>query len=132
MAGPKSRLAKYLVDDFERIGDKPGGTFDGGLYRDPDGTEWFIKEAPSEEHARNEVLASKLYREAGVDVPDVELITMSDGSLGVMSKKVPIQKLNPDNPPPGTKEGFAADSWLANWDAEIGRASCRERVLLAV
>ena len=116
MAGPKSRLAKYLFEDYKRIGDKPSGTFDGGLYTDPDGVEWFIKEAPSDDHANNEVLASKLYAEAGVKVPEVDTIRMPDGSLGVMSRKAQINRLDPDNPPPGTNEGYAADAWLANWD----------------
>jgi hypothetical protein len=95
-----------------------GGSNPGGLYEQPDGTRWYIKEAPSEDHARNEVLTGRLYEAAGVDVPDLQYAQIN-GKIGVASKIQPLQKSTGAGTlslTPGAKEGFAADAWLANWD----------------
>jgi hypothetical protein len=116
MPGPRGEVLKFLKG-WTRVGDKPSGYHGGGIYKDADGATWYVKEAPNEDHARNEALAAALYREAGVPAPEVDIIELENGRLGIASKAVPTARLDPDNPPPGTNEGFAADAWLGNWDA---------------
>lgn len=105
-------------DQFVKIGPQMG-TNPGGTYVDKaTGTEWYVKTPPSEDIARNEVLAAKLYQAAGVDVPDIRLITI-DGQRAIASRMVDgLQKVSGDRlaKAPGAFDGFAADAWLANWD----------------
>ena len=96
------------------------GSNPGGLYRDLDtGEQWYVKQPPSVEHARNELLAARLYEKAGIEVPELQLIDMGAGTTGVASKIIDgldrvsgarLAKLT------GAHEGFAVDAWLANWD----------------
>jgi len=105
------------AEKMVKIGGQKGSN-PGGSYRDNQGQEWYIKQPKSESHAKNEVLAGKLYELAGVDVPQMELAQIN-GVTGVASRMVAgvsqvgaaeIGKLV------GTYEGFATDAWLANWD----------------
>lgn len=96
-----------------------GGSNPGGLFQDPDtGVKWYVK-WPSEEMLRNEVLANRLYALAGVEVPEVRLITFR-GRPAIASRI--IDGLNADQRAltagrlPGVQEHFAVDAWLANWD----------------
>ena len=96
------------------------GSNPGGLYRDLDtGEQWYVKRPPSVEHARNELLAARLYEKTGIEVPELQLIDMGAGTTGVASKIIDgldrvsgarLAKLT------GAHEGFAVDAWLANWD----------------
>jgi hypothetical protein len=105
--------------DFERIGPQQGSN-PGGLYRHKgSGEQWYIKTPASEDFARNEVLANRLYKAAGVDVADVRLIDVN-GKASVASKI--IDGLKADRAGlaagrvSGAYEGYATDAWLANWD----------------
>lgn len=105
------------VEDWEQVGGQ-GGSNPGGVYRDPDGVEWYCKFPKTSNIAKNEVLAAKLYEAAGVRVPEVKLIT-DDGKIGVASRMVAGVKKDVaaiTSGAPGVLEGFAADAWLANWD----------------
>ncbi|QPG06544.1 minor capsid protein [Salinimonas marina] len=106
--------------NMKQIGGQKGSN-QGGLYYDQEtGKQWYIKRPPSDAHARNEVLATRLYELAGVDVPNVQLMVGPGGELRVASQIIEdlqesgakltsgkIQNIN---------EGFAVDAWLANWD----------------
>jgi SPP1 gp7 family putative phage head morphogenesis protein len=89
----------------------------GGTYQDDSGTYWYVKEAKTANHAADEALANRLYRELGIDVPEVKRVTL-DGKAGVASRwsegleQVTSSKLAASN----AHEGFAADAWLGNWD----------------
>lgn len=102
------------LSDFERIGEQRGSNT-GGLFRHrKTGEEFYIKEMGVEQ-ANNEVLASKLYELAGIDVPQV----MTNGKGRVYSRFNPnVKTVSSDalSTLPGTYEGFATDAWLANWD----------------
>lgn len=95
------------------------GSNPGGLYRDPDtGDTWYIKTPASAEHARNEVLAARLYQLAGADVPELRLTTL-DGKPAVASRIVDgLEKTTPDQlaKAAGVADHFVTDAWLGNWD----------------
>jgi hypothetical protein len=115
----KSTDALLHLDDFEQIGPQRGSN-PGGLYRDKlTGEEFYIKFPKSEARADNEILASKLYELAGVNAAQVTKLVDADGRIGVASKIVPdVKSVGADiKKAKGAKDGFAADAWLANWDA---------------
>ena len=98
---------------------KTEGSVPGAFYRDPSGTEWLVKRPRSEDVARNEALTAQLYKVAGSAVPDVRLIKLEDGSVGVASRVVPIVKQTAAELAslPGVQTDFVVDAWLSNWDA---------------
>jgi SPP1 gp7 family putative phage head morphogenesis protein len=107
------------VDNMTQIGPQKGSN-QGGLFQDKDtGEKFYLKFPDSEDIARNEVLASKLYQAAGVDGPEVYLIRRN-GKVGVASRFVDglkeSKKLVTNGKTPGIADGFMTDAWLANWD----------------
>ena len=97
------------------VGPKPGGTVPGGLYEDANGTTWLVKFVPTPDHARNEVLAAKLYEAAGVRVPHLELVEHGDARF-VASKMEKLHSVRLDRKLNGLMNGFVVDAWLSNWD----------------
>jgi hypothetical protein len=107
------------VDGWKQVGPQ-GGYNPGGTYEDPSGQKWYVKfPAGGEKIAKNELLATKLYALAGVDVPDVKLINQG-GKIGLASKIVDGAVANKsallEGKAKGLLQGFGADAWLANWD----------------
>jgi hypothetical protein len=97
-----------------QLGSNPGGT-----YVDPNGTKWYVKTAQDSDHAANEVLASKLYEMAGVDVAQTQRV-MLNGKPAVASRwrddlREASQSLKQVKAE-AFYDGFATDAWLANWD----------------
>jgi hypothetical protein len=96
-----------------------GGATDGASYETPDGTRYYVKTPTKLDHIQNEMLANDLYREAGIDVPDLSVV-MRNGMPSIASRWVDGLKLDPTKLKgggvPGVAEGFAMDAWLANWD----------------
>ena len=75
------------MQDLTQIGGQ-GGSNPGGLYQDVNtGIKWYIKEPKSAEHAKNEVVAAKLYEAAGIEVPEIHY-SDADGTPRVFSKIV--------------------------------------------
>jgi SPP1 gp7 family putative phage head morphogenesis protein len=103
-----------LIKIGEQRGSNPGGT-----YQDTEtGAKWYIKQPASAEAARNEVLGGKLYELAGVEVPEMHIITL-DGKPSIASKIVDGLTKGEGGKlsvAPGAREAFAVDAWLANWD----------------
>lgn len=96
-----------------------GGSNNAKLYRDRvTGQEYAIKFLASEDIARNELLAGKLYAALDMNVPELTLIY--DGKrVGVASKfknGLIEQQSAILAKAPGTYEGFGVDAWLSNWD----------------
>lgn len=88
--------------DFAQIGDK--------LYyiKFPDKTKL--------EQSIQEVMASELYRVAGIDAPNMKVMFDKDGKiLGMASEYIPNigEAANGKN----LFDSFVADAWLADWDA---------------
>lgn len=62
-----------------------------------------------------EVLSSKLYKLAGIDVPELSLVDAPNGKKAILSKFIPdLQGVSKANPL--SHEGFGMDALLANWD----------------
>ncbi|WP_205624913.1 NUDIX hydrolase [Geminicoccus roseus] len=107
------------IEGWKQVG-KQHGSNPGGFFQDPTGQRWYCKFPKSADHAKNEILASKLYEALGIRTPHMELIRLN-GRLGVASRM--IAGLRRDEAGlrggkvKGAAEGFAADAWLANWDA---------------
>ena len=100
-----------------KIADKPSGTFPGGVYKDPNGESYMLKTLPSEEHVRNEVLASKLYQAAGMTTVQNSAILHK----GQPSLRSPLLEITPATVEDARnslnfRKGMLIDAWLANWD----------------
>jgi hypothetical protein len=118
--GAKDPTIKPMkADGWKQVG-KQLGSNPGGFFEDDRGQEWYCKTPESEDHARNEILASKLYEELGIRAPEMKLISRK-GKVGVASKIIPVLVKDKEalraGLVPGALEGFAADAWLANWDS---------------
>lgn len=105
------------MDGWTQVG-KQQGSNPGGTYKDKNGQEWYVKFPATEDHCKNELLASKLYKAAGVEVPTLRLVSKG-GKVGIASKIVPgVTKVGADiKNAPGALEGFAVDAWLGNYDS---------------
>lgn len=102
-----------------QAGTNPGARFVAG-----DGTEWYVKwpkEGQGLERLQEELAANRLYRRAGIKVPELELVKTADGRLGVASKIQPGKVATANDSlklakAGDVKEGFVFDAWLGNWD----------------
>lgn len=116
--GPLGRT--YDISDWEQVGGQSGSN-QGGLYRDSDGNEYYVK-FPPQKQLRNELLASALYEKVGVPVGRVYLGRDGDGNEVLVSPMLenpePLRD-NLDNPEviEQAQGNFAADAWLNNWDS---------------
>tara|TARA_R110002020_G_scaffold5979_1_gene24744 strand:- start:9196 stop:12225 length:3030 start_codon:yes stop_codon:yes gene_type:complete len=99
------------------------GSNSGGLKKDSKGNLFYVKHENSERN-KSEVFATNIYKEAGINVPDVELINYN-GTLATKSKWLdnPITHTAFSNSPPeqllnspDVKDGFFVDALLANYD----------------
>lgn len=96
------------------------GTMPGGFKVDPaTGAEWYVKQAPSLEHAKNEKLTAELYKLFDVPVADVQLTTVG-GKPGIASKKIEGVQLGESNIEyrdiKGLHENYVIDALLGNHD----------------
>lgn len=97
------------------------GTHPGGAFVDPDGQKWYVKQVQSLDHAKNEKLASELYKLAGVPHSEVYL-TQLKGKPAIATKWIGGEELNKIPPEDyfSIKDLHAhlpADVWTANYDA---------------
>src|SRR5262249_44838105 len=109
----------------------PLGSNPGGIFRHPDGSEWYIKTPKTIEgvsqldRVKNEKLAAELYQLAGVPVPEIKLTQLNNGKPAIASRMIDGVTLNQTwndhlnwgHPYKGLQDSFAADAWLANWDS---------------
>lgn len=109
------------LDELVQVGPQTGSN-KGGLYEAPDGRRYYVKTAKSQAHADSEVLASRLYNEAGIPAAKVQRGTMN-GELVTFSEIVDgnsedfYKKLTRDEAFRETfQDGFVVDAWLGNWD----------------
>lgn len=112
------------IKDFEKVpGEGQMGSNSGGMYTDKaTGEKYYIKSGMSEDHARNEILASKIYQAMGVNASNQEPIDLGNGKLGVASKIIETDghtsNIHLDDPEylKKVQSDFAIDALLANWD----------------
>lgn len=99
------------------------GTNPGGTYRGGDGPERYVKLYEDPTQAYTEAVANRIYRELGLAAPESALIRAANGDLkGIASDliehsatlgRLPMRQRRADE----VLKGYAADVWLANWDA---------------
>lgn len=107
--------------DYVKYANKKGSNT-GGFFqnRKNPADRWYIKTPANEEIARNEILAGKLYRAAGVEVPELRY-TVVDGKTSVASRIIDgvaedSGALTSGAMRAGVQENFVVDAWLGDWD----------------
>ncbi|MDP9799354.1 hypothetical protein J2S43_007866 [Catenuloplanes nepalensis] len=121
---PTEQVESGDFSALTRVGPQAGSN-EGGLFEAADGSRWYVKSQRSEAHANNEALASALYREAGIDTPQV---VRGRGTPGLSGEHHTASRLVADAVSDldsrlldgayrsKVRDGFGVDAWLANWD----------------
>lgn len=112
---------------YKKVGNGPF-TIPNGKYEDSDGAGWVVVAHASDDRARNEVLANRLYELTDTNVPGVNFVKLSEvnfphsgETLGTIAS-APVgttdvlQKLNNTTIKNQLHTNFAVDAWLGNWD----------------
>ena len=105
------------------------GTNNGGVYKDKNGQQYYIKNHDPNRHAQ-EHLANSIYQQAGINVPETHIVNFN-GDTALRSKWLEDATYHP--PVNGDaanalsnhtdiKHGFLVDALLANWDV-VGAGS---------
>ncbi|MBP7548663.1 MAG: NUDIX domain-containing protein [Gemmatimonadaceae bacterium] len=122
-AAADKAVGPFVLKDLTKVGPKPGGSSQGGMYEDANGQKWIVKSYPTAGMAQNEVLAANLYAACGLPVPEMRLVDLGGqyhGGMGVASKVIdePLAKIDLKNKAQmsAAQAGFAAHAALANWD----------------
>jgi 8-oxo-dGTP pyrophosphatase MutT (NUDIX family) len=116
---PKWSIVNVDEEGFQLVGGQTGSN-EGGMYRNEEtGEQYYVKTPRDPDIGRNEILASKLYQLAGVEVANADP-AVRNGEFSVASTFVPgletDQMLLTEERVPGVQENFAVDAWLGNWD----------------
>lgn len=111
---------QYILRFLDRVGPQLGSN-DGGTYKDSiTGKEYYVKTPKSEEHRRNEMLASALYNLTNIGSAGVRFGSDANGVEKTYSAIISGKTLAETDITAETKkeiqDGFAIDAWLANWD----------------
>jgi 8-oxo-dGTP pyrophosphatase MutT (NUDIX family)/uncharacterized membrane protein YgcG len=116
-ASPADPNAPVYTSNWTKLGGKLGSN-PGGQYADPDGNKFYVKVSKSDDHARNEFLAARLYEAAGAPVLPTRLVK-HQGQLATATpwQDVSLINQNDDAQRKLAQEHFATHAWLANWDA---------------
>ena len=104
---------KFIKYEFSQMGSNPAFWAESA-----NGELFYIKYArgaAKQEHLESELMASKLYRLAGINTPEIEICELAGGIKGIKSKYVGTTDFITDTH--SVQEDFAADAWLANWDS---------------
>lgn len=112
---PVSAIAMLNQSEVKYYAPKPGGFSEGGVYIDEKGVRWLIKLYTVQGHAKNEYLAYKLYKKAGIPVPEFKLIVFNS-KCAIASKMIENVGSVTAADYPKLWSGFAIDAWLAHWD----------------
>jgi len=123
------------LDDFKKVGGKLGSNEGGTYVNKVTGEQFYIKLSASNDIAQNEVMATHLYKMAGVNATDMQLIDLGNGKWGVASRWIDGLEVNPgalqSGKLAGVYDGFGVDAWLANWDV-VGQTYNNMKVLNGV
>jgi uncharacterized protein len=107
------------LEGLKKVGAQKGSN-PGGVYEDAAGNRFYVKMSKSDDHARNEWLASQLYQAAGSPVVPVHLIDVGGGKLGTVSPWTEHEgAFKPGDAAHHAEaaQDFATHAWLGNWDA---------------
>jgi hypothetical protein len=94
------------------------GSHPAGVYRDEDGRRYYVKTVESPAHARNELLAARLYRLAGAPTltyveakaPDQVATAFVELQTSHVSRLSAAERAQ-------AQRWFGVHAWTANWDA---------------
>lgn len=117
-AGVKTLDGSKWTQTAGQAGSNPGARFLA-----PDGVEWYVKypkQGQGLERLQEELAANRLYRRAGIKVPELELVEIN-GQMGIASRIVPGKVATISDAltlakAGDVKEGFIFDAWMGNWD----------------
>ena len=112
-----------ILGGWKKVGESLG-TEKGGLYIGPDGKKYYVKTPDNPDRARNEVLATKLYKAVNANVIEANLVEV-DGKLAVATlwaDDATKMDWNSQLAKNAAAPDFAAHAWLNNWDA-VGAGS---------
>ena len=120
---PVEDIADTQIRDlsgFKRVGYAMGSN-EGGVYKDANGNEIYVKRPKTKLHGENEALAARLYELLGIDVAKVKFGRLADGTEVTYSEWIESEldlrdRLNDEEYLRNVQEGFGVDAWLANWD----------------
>jgi 8-oxo-dGTP pyrophosphatase MutT (NUDIX family) len=107
------------LSDMTKVGQQLGSN-PGGQYTDKLGKKYYVKISKSDSHAKNELLAAKLYEAAGAPIMHAMPVDVGDGKLGTATEWRKKQSNIEPNEKGDRREAqrhFATHAWLANWDA---------------
>ena len=110
-----------VLSEMKQVGEQKGSQ-PGGVYEDPwTGYKYYIKHSKTPDHARNELLAAKLYALGGVNTLKYQQVDEGDNKLGVATRWQELKKDNMSQLDAAQRKmaqrDFAVHAWLANWDA---------------
>lgn len=117
--GPGGQPGALDFKSLTKVGEQKGSN-PGGVYQSPTGDRYYIK-SMDEAHARNELLAARLYSLAGSKTLDYVPVK-PDGDVHYVATKFEtldkdnVSKLSPSERAQARGQ-FATHAWLANWDA---------------
>ena len=121
-AGFSISPTNFNFDNLTRVGEQLGSNR-AGIWRDPAGIKYYIKESKSVAHSWNEELAARLYESFGVASGQQRAVFDSSTNTPYLISQI-IEDLKPIGEfddlairLPRIKEGFAIDAWLGNYDA---------------
>ena len=77
------------------------------------GRRMYTKRYPNRDQSSNEIIASKLYRAAGVNAPEAQAVVENGEVVGVATEVV--EGLTRGTPRDAA-DGLVIDAWLGNWD----------------
>ena len=114
---PVSKASPLKMGDLKKVGPQMGSN-PGGVYELPGVGEFYVKQAQTPAHAKNELLAAKLFALTGS--PTLEYRKVKDGTH-VATKLQKLDKKNVKDLSPEERKAAQADfvtqAWLANYDA---------------
>jgi 8-oxo-dGTP pyrophosphatase MutT (NUDIX family) len=120
---------RYDIANWKKVGGGQGGSNPGGVYEDPLGNKFYVKESNGgETPMHNEVVAGALYKALGVHSNEVFFVTNGEDRLlatpWVENDSTKLPKSFDGGDPEFIKKAqadFAIDAWLDNYDvAGIG------------
>jgi hypothetical protein len=114
--GGSSKSIDYK--SLKRIGPQLGSN-PGGRFATPEGKSFYVKQSKSNDHAKNEVTAARLYELAGSPVLRSEPVEMPGGKLGTATEWKDVKNIDRKSPAEvkEAQKDFATHAWLANWDS---------------
>jgi polymorphic toxin system DSP-PTPase phosphatase-like protein len=94
------------------------GTNPGGVYQDKTGRRFYVKSLESPAHARNEIIAAKLYQLAGA--PTLTYVSAKEANQVATAfielEKTRVSQLS-DSERRQAQHWLGVHAWTANWDA---------------